>query len=461
MMRIFGSEFSLSKVRLLPLASLEFGRIYVIIPAEFKSSRSSDWVAKDRNSIFQFSCVVRSTTATDALTISVRHFLAVATCQNWPDKKRQGHQALCRWQRRNVGSVEVQIQLTRTRSALPKKQKFFFPTKRPQGRLPAIAEVALAGLLVIAGVMLMAITVTVTAMQAAPDQQPISTGYLWLRVILATSLITVGGYFITSLLWRVGISRERREALVNRAGEIDLLNEFRRRREDLPTVPIEPPLRGSELPFGLHSSRRNLWSLVSSAVMSLTLVAIASILFPTAIARGPAADPQSVAFVFLPIICVAAIWFLYRFFRQLLKLTGIGPSSIELSHYPLFPGSKCRLRLFQPGRIKLKVLTVWLVCQEEATFDQGTDIRTERRDVFRQRLFRKRSVDVSPDRPFIFEFDLQIPPDAIHSFRSANNRIQWKIIVQAEAKNWPTLNRTFRLSVYPRPVSETRYAVTR
>lgn len=284
-------------------------------------------------------------------------------------------------------------------------------------------------------------------------------GYLTLRVILATCLITVGSYFITSLLWRVGVSRERREALVNRAGEIDLLNEFRRRREDLPTVPIEPPLRGSKLPFGLPSSHRNLWSLISSAAMSVSLVTIASILFPIAIAKGPSADPRSVAFVFLPIICIAAIWFLYRFFRQLLKLTGIGPSSIELSHYPLFPGSSCRLRLFQPGRIRLKVLTVWLVCQEEATFDQGTDIRTERRDVFRQRLFRKRAVDVSPDKPFAVEFDLAIPEGAIHSFRSANNRIQWKIIVQAEAKKWPTLNRTFRLSVYPRTAIETRPAV--
>lgn len=319
----------------------------------------------------------------------------------------------------------------------------------------------MAGLLVIAGVVLLAVTVTVTAMHPAPDPQAIPIGYLWLRIILATALITIGSYFITTLLWRVGISRERRESLVNRAGEIDLLNEFRRRREDLPTVPIEPPLGGSALPFGLHSSHRNLWSLLSSAMMSLTLVAIASILFPTAIAGGPSADPQSVAVVFLPIICIAAIWFLYRFFRQLLKLTGIGPSSVELSHYPLFPGTTCRLRLFQPGRIRLKVLTVWLVCQEEATFDQGTDIRTERRDVFRQRLFRKRAVDVSPEQPFSVEFDLEIPAGAIHSFRSANNRIQWKILVQAEAKNWPTLNRTFRLSVYPRPVNETRLAVTR
>ena len=340
--------------------------------------------------------------------------------------------------------------------ALPKKQKSFFPTKRPQGRRPAIAEAFLAGLLVLSGVILLAITITLTALYSTPHQLYISVGYLSLRIILAVLLITVGSYFIINLFWKVGVSRERREAIVNRAGEIDLLNEFRRRREDLPTVPIEVPLQGDALPYQLRCSKGNLWSLISSATMSVTLVAIASILFPTAIVTGPTANPRSVAVVFLPIICIAAAWFLYRFFRQLLKLTGIGPSSIELSQYPLFPNSSCRMRLYQPGRIRLKVLTVWLVCQEEATFDQGTDIRTERRDVYRDRLFRKRSVDVSPDRPFEAEFELEIPDHAIHSFRSANNRIQWKIIVQAEAKNWPTLSRTYRLSVYPRTAIEKR-----
>ncbi len=311
-------------------------------------------------------------------------------------------------------------------------------------------------MLVLSGVILLAITITLTAMFSTPQQLYISVGYLSLRIILAILLITVGSYFIISLLWKVGVSRERREAIVNRAGEIDLLNDFRRRREDLPTVPIEVPQQGNVLPYRLRCPQHNLWSLISSATMSVALVAIASILFPTAIATDPPANPRSIAIVFLPIICIAAAWFLYRFFRQLLKLTGIGPSSIELSQYPLFPNSNCKARLFQPGRIRLKVLTVWLVCQEEATFDEGTDIRTQRRDVFRNRLFRKRSVDVTPECPFVAEFDVEIPDQAMHSFRSANNRVQWKIIVQAEAKKWPTLNRTFRLSVYPRTATENR-----
>ena len=340
-----------------------------------------------------------------------------------------------------------------------RKRLSFSPFQRTRGRFAAIAEAIVAGVIVLAGIVLLAVTITLNVLLSTPEQMYISAGYLSLRVVLAVAMIAIGCYYIIGLLWNVSVSRERREALVNRAGEIELLNDFRGRRDDLPNVPVEPPLQGTRFPYRLAPSTGDIWGLITSASMSVMLVAIASILVPTAFAEAKQANPGAIAIIFSPLICIAAIWFLYRFFRQLLKLTGIGPTIIELSEYPLHPGSKCQVRLFQPGRIRLKVVTAWLVCQEEATFDQGTDIRTEARDVYRGRLFRKRSVSVSPDQAFDTEFEMLIPPDAMHSFKSANNRIRWKIIVQAEAKGWPRLERTFRLSVYPRTVIETQRAV--
>ena len=331
-----------------------------------------------------------------------------------------------------------------------RKQTSFFPIKRAQNRFGVIAEAIAAGLLVLAGVIFLAVTLTLNVLLSTPEQVYISAGYLLLRIVLAVALIAIGCYYIAGLLWNVSVSKERREALVNRAGEIDLLNELRGRRDDLPSVPVEPPLQGTKLPYRLAPSKRDIWGLITSASMSVMLVAIASILVPTAVAEAQSNVPSAIALIFSPLICIAAIWFLYRFFRQLLKLTGIGPTVIELSQYPLHPDSRCNVRLYQPGRIRLKVVTAWLVCQEEATYDQGTDIRTETRDVFRQRLFRKRAVEVSPEHPFEAEFEMAIPMDAMHSFKSANNRIRWKITVQAEAKGWPRLIRTFRLSVHPR-----------
>ena len=358
----------------------------------------------------------------------------------------------------NTDSVVHDESLNQVRSL--QRQRFtFFSVKRTRGRFAAIAEAVLAGAIVLSGIILLAVTIALNVLFSSLGQAYLSAGYLSLRIVLAVAMIAIGCYYIVGLLWKVGVSRERREALVNRAGEIDLLNEFRRRRDDLPTVPVEPPLPGTRFSFRLTSSRGNLWRLITLALMSVMLVVIASILIPTAFAEAKQATLGAIAIIFSPLICGAAVWFVYRFFKQLLKLTGIGPTIIELSDYPLHPGDKCQVRLFQPGRIRLKVITAWLVCQEEATFNQGTDIRTETHDVFRTRMFRKRSVNVSPERPFDTEFEMSIPIDAMHSFVSANNKIRWKIIVQAEAKGWPRLNRTFRLSVYPRNVTAPKLSV--
>lgn len=332
---------------------------------------------------------------------------------------------------------------------MQRKRLSLFPVRRTRGRFAAIAEAFVSGLIVFSGIMLLVITLTLTTLFSTPGRAYIETGQFWLRIVLAIAMIAIGCYFITGLLWKVSVSRERRQALVNKAGEIELLNDFRRRREDLPSVPVEPPLHGVVLPFRLMPSGRNFWRLLTSGGMSVMLVTIASILLPTAFAEFSAGSPISIALIFSTLICLAALWFMYRFFRQLLKLTGIGPTSIELSHYPLIPGRSCQVRLLQPSRITIRVLSAWLVCQEEATFDQGTDIRTETRDVFRQRIFRKRSFDVTASEPFETTFEMSIPAGAMHSFKSANNRIRWKIEVQAEAKGWPGLSRTFRLSVHP------------
>jgi hypothetical protein len=107
------------------------------------------------------------------------------------------------------------------------------------------------------------------------------------------------------------------------------------------------------------------------------------------------------------------------------------------------------LILFQPGRLRLKLLEVVLICQEEATFSQGTSIQTERKTVFEQRLLRQRGVELKANRPFECELELLLPDNAMHSFSSANNRVLWKIIVQGSARGWPDFQQTFPIVVHP------------
>lgn len=343
-----------------------------------------------------------------------------------------------------------------------------------------VAEASLAAALLLAGVVTLVVSLTLAVLNWTPEYGLyISTGFFILQLVLAIVLIAIGTYCIARLLWHVGVSAERRGAIATRANELELLSEVRRQREDLPTVPNDQfsPHAGQTHPFRLIPSPRNIWGLVSSAIFSVVFVAIAtvlSIIVATAFGFGSTewsaqldrrlADNQLDTFssrpwlaaAWLIPICLAAVWSIFQFFRQLLKLTGIGQTSIEVSGYPLMPGQTYQVSLSQAGRVRLKLLDVALVCQEEATFNQGTDIRTETFNVFDQRLFRQRGISVRPGEPFKTEFELTIPEGVMHSFKSPNNRVQWKIVVTGQAKSWPRLRRNFTVSLHPPAQLETR-----
>ena len=79
-----------------------------------------------------------------------------------------------------------------------------------------------------------------------------------------------------------------------------------------------------------------------------------------------------------------------------------------------------RFFVSQTGRLRLHAFSVSLVCEEEATYRQGTDVRTEKRVVCEQLVFLKRSIQVEPAAPLRIEEDLVVSlgGDAYLSVRS-------------------------------------------
>ncbi|NJO14086.1 MAG: hypothetical protein HC870_02780, partial [Rhizobiales bacterium] len=67
---------------------------------------------------------------------------------------------------------------------------------------------------------------------------------------------------------------------------------------------------------------------------------------------------------------------IYYCSKQFLIATGIGPTLVEISDYPFYPGRVYRLFLSQGGRLTINSLEVLLVCDEKATYQQGTNTRT-------------------------------------------------------------------------------------
>jgi hypothetical protein len=128
---------------------------------------------------------------------------------------------------------------------------------------------------------------------------------------------------------------------------------------------------------------------------------------------------------------------------------GIGPTLVEISDHPLVPGGQYRLFLSQTGRGKINLLDAALVCEEHATYRQGTDTRTETRRVYQQELVRGENFEVRQGVPFEKECEFTVPPRAMHSFKAEHNAIQWKVLVQGDIAGWPEYKRSFPVIIRP------------
>src|SRR5262249_52800114 len=150
----------------------------------------------------------------------------------------------------------------------------------------------------------------------------------------------------------------------------------------------------------------------------------------------------------LPFLIMGA-FLIYYFIRELLIVTGMGQTFVEISDHPLVPCGTYQVYLAQGGHLSLKSIDLVLQCEEQAAYRQGTDIRTDRRVVVSQNLFHRGEVEIIPGQSLEAHCDLHVPDEAMHSFTADNNQVQWTLAVRAEAEGWPAFERSFPVVVYP------------
>jgi hypothetical protein len=127
----------------------------------------------------------------------------------------------------------------------------------------------------------------------------------------------------------------------------------------------------------------------------------------------------------------------------------IAHAELEIADHPLRPGGAYDVLLAQAGAGLFKELTLALELEEQATFRQGTDTRTERLTVWRQPLQSWRSLQVAPGTRFEARASVAIPEAAMHSFASEHNAVRWSLVVRGEPARWPSFTRVFPLVVFP------------
>lgn len=331
----------------------------------------------------------------------------------------------------------------------------FVEKKRGQRRtgsnlLGSLGEAIFCGVLFLLGTLSLSALIANQIMLPDPGSFALGVGR-WLLIMVMASLVVLGGGGLLRTVLRVGTSAERRNVMARQAADIDLAPETPRPR-NFPTLPTFDGLTNSpgvELSYRLPPTQSPGWRLLATTIFMMLWVTVVCLLTVLAISGHIAGQADWFLTAFLVPFWAVSTWSI-RYWLQLVWLhTGMGLTTVEISDLPLVGGQTCQVVVAQNGHISVTSLQLWLVCEEETTFSQGTDIRTETRTVFAQMIFERGNFRIEPAAPFQQTASVTIPPTAMHSFHTQHNAIRWMLSVRGQAAGWPGFERGFPIVVYP------------
>jgi hypothetical protein len=273
----------------------------------------------------------------------------------------------------------------------------------------------------------------------------------WFAMVIPAALIVFGSVELVQLLWHSSASSERRAAVVQKATDWDLPGaEVRPNRSALPTVPAIGTVTdspGVRLSYRLPVDSSTGWvSFTMAAVCLIWLVAMFTV-------QAVSVDEEGrlnllLIGLMVPFI-LAGLWTFYALILQVLQGIAIGPTRVEVSQHPFYPGGTFHAFVSQSGRLSVRWLQIQLVCEEHAVYQQGTDTRRAVERVYRAVLYTQRKFEIRPQQAFEVTLDLPIPSLAMHSFVSPHNAVHWSIIVRGRMARWGDFERRFPIYVYP------------
>jgi hypothetical protein len=241
--------------------------------------------------------------------------------------------------------------------------------------------------------------------------------------------------------------------LVKKASRIELTDGDEADRERLPCIPSDANLTNSpgvKLRYRLPIVQSPAWRLMFASVFCLIWNFSAGLLVWFAAKSFVVGEPEWFLTMFtIPFLAISA-WSIRDFVRQWVIQAVIGPTNVEVSDHPLRPGRSYQFYLSQAGRLSMKSLALDLVCEEAVSYRQGTDVRSETRTVFDRQIYRWTDFKIDPGLPFEHELVLDIPAQAMHSFQSEHNAVNWRLEVRGVPEAWPPFQRSFPLIVHPR-----------
>lgn len=276
----------------------------------------------------------------------------------------------------------------------------------------------------------------------------------WFFLLLSFSLIVLGLIGFCQSFRFAAVSQERKVVLSTQPVPAPLQSLVGAAQST--TWPTVPDIRiinespGTHLAYRLPLGNQPIFPLAGITIFTFAWNAVAwAILLHSMFNPARSWSDQLIGNAILFLLCGVGAVLLVWVFHQFVLAFSLGPTLLEISDHPVYPGRRYRMLLQQSGVLRFHELTVDIVCEEVARFRQGTDTTTSRKDVFRQNLFSRSDFETMPDDPLKSEFFVQLPHDAMHSFRQENNEVVWKIEIFAKIAGWPDIRRECPIIVRP------------
>lgn len=335
--------------------------------------------------------------------------------------------------------------------------RFRFLGKKRGERRTGSRLIGSAGEAVFFGLLFLLGAIALTALVSTQVINPAAAIYrpglgFWLAVTALSSFVFIGGVGAILTVLRAGVSAERRSAIVRRATNLDLIQDALPSQKDYPSIPREANLvnsPGVTLAYRLPAIKSAAWKLPGMTLLALVATGFATALVVISLESWFFGEPEWVLMAFAAPSVVCSIWTVSYVVREVWLSSRIGPTCVEISDLPLRPGHEYAIFLSQGGRVSLTALKMALVCEEESTYSQGTDIRTETKVVYEEPVFERAAISIEPGIPLEMHESLRIPPDAMHSFQSGHNSLRWKLVVAGKPTARPPFVRNFPVVVYP------------
>jgi hypothetical protein len=223
--------------------------------------------------------------------------------------------------------------------------------------------------------------------------------------------------------------------------------------EWLPKIPVLP---GQVCPYRLTQDGSRLGAWIAILFVAAFWNGIVSVFVSEAISSWRDGSPEIFLSLFVIPFVLVGLFLIWAAVSNFLVWLGIGETRLELDSWPLTLGKTHGFRFAQQGRMFLEELKVDLVCQEKATYGQGTDSVTKTHELHRQTLLDLRGVSIDHWRAFESSGKFELPEAAMHSFKAGHNEIDWALEVNGSVARWPDFKTRFPLLVMPGEASGNR-----